>query len=528
MLVAVWLTASVQAQVSPQVTFTVNGNKDLQLSIDGINHDLRQAVLNGTVTTIAVYHLNTGQHKYILARTLSGNNRTERVSAVFYLRNGYDLSIQLNEDGSLALIESKNAGAYDQMLPMQTNDFNNLLNRVKSQKSITGKKNVITKAFNAAGNFFSSNQVYQLLQQITAESSRLQLAKISYDLVTDKGNFYKVFDVLQSQSARNELETYVQNYNREVHTAMTDANFNSLYQTIQQQWPSSTQVNSISNAFNNTSYYFTTAQARKLILLITGEANRLQLAKLSYRSITDRNSFYQLNDVFSSQSSKDELANYVNNYTSTGIGYNQPITDANFNSLYQTIQQQWPLSTQVNSISNAFNNTSYYFTTAQARKLILLITGEANRLQLAKLSYRSITDRNYFYQLNDVFSSQSSKDELAAYINQFNNYGTGTVSKTAMPDASFQTLYQTLQLQFFPGERMSDLTTVFSNVNNFFTSAQAKMLIQLVAFESNRLQLAKLSYRTITDRENFSQLYELLDSQSNRDELDAYVKKYNE
>ncbi len=418
-LIAVWLSAPVQAQVSPQVTFTVNGNKDLQLSIDGINHDLRQAVMNGTVTMIPVNNLNTGQHKYILARTLSANNKTERIAAVFYLRKGYDLSIQLNEDGSLALIESKNTGAYVQMLPMQSGDFNTLLNRVKNQKSLTGKKKVINQAFNAAGNFFSSSQVYQLLQQITAESGRLQLAKLSYDLVTDKGNFYKLFDVLQSQSARNELETYVQNYNREAHSAMADADFNTRYQTI---------------------------------------------------------------------------------------------------------QQQWPASTQINSISNAFNNTGYYFTTAQARKLILLITGEASRLQLAKLAYRSITDRNNFYQLNDVFSSQSSINELTAYVNQYNSDGAGSNNRTAMSDAGFNTLYQTVQLQFFPGERMSAVTNAFNNANNFFSSTQAKQLIQLITFESNRLQLAELSYRKITDPENFILLYELFDSQSNKDELDAYVK----
>lgn len=383
----VWLSASVQAQVSQQVTFTVNGNKDLQLSIDGINHDLRQAVMNGTVTIIPVNNVNTGQHKYILARTLSANNKTERIAAVFYLRKGYDLSILLNEDGSLALIESKNTEAYVQMLPMQSGDFNTLLNRVKNQKSVTGKKKVITQAFNAAGNFFSSSQAYQLLQQITAQSGRLQLAMLSYDLITDKDNFYKVFEVLQSQSDRNELQTYVQNYNKAVHTAMTDANFNTIYLTIQQQWPSGTQIN---------------------------------------------------------------------------------------------------------SITNALNNTDYYFTTAQARKLILLIAGEDNRLQLAKLAYRSITDRNNFYQLNDVFSRQASVDVLTAYTNQYNNSGTGSINRIAMSDASFNALYQTVQLQFFPGERMSAITNAFTNANNFFSTTQVKQLIQLAMFESNRLQLAKI------------------------------------
>jgi hypothetical protein len=75
---------------------------------------------------------------------------------------------------------------------------------------------------------------------------------------------------------------------------------------------------------------------------------------------------------------------------------------------------------------------------------------------------------------------------------------------------------------------MSTLTDVFNNKSNYFTCAQAKQLIPLVTVESNRLQLAKLSYRSIVDRGNFSQLYDLLESQASRNELDAYVKAYRD
>jgi hypothetical protein len=199
------------------------------------------------------------------------------------------------------------------------------------------------------------------------------------------------------------------------------------------------------------------------------------------------------------------------------------MSDANFNNLYQSIQQQWPASTQMNSLTNAFNNSNNYFTTYQARQLIQIAGTESNKLQLAKLSYRSIIDPVNFSQMYNLFNNQSSRDELAAYVNNFN---TGSNSNVAMPDASFNSLYQSIQLQFLPGEKMSSLVNVFNNTSNYFTSAQAKQLIQLVSSESNRLQLAKLAYRTITDRNNFSQLYDLLISQAARNELDAYVKAY--
>ena len=106
------------------------------------------------------------------------------------------------------------------------------------------------------------------------------------------------------------------------------------------------------------------------------------------------------------------------------------------------------------------------------------------------------------------------------FINAINQY----IRKELMDYISVQ--YKTIEGQYFPNQQMSSLTTTFNNTSYYFTTAQARQLIQLVSYESNRLQLAKLSYRTITDRNNFSQLYDILSSQASRNELDSYVKAY--
>ena len=54
----------------------------------------------------------------------------------------------------------------------------------------------------------------------------------------------------------------------------------------------------------------------------------------------------------------------------------------------------------------------------------------------------------------------------------------------------------------------------------------SKHLIEQVSDEANRLQLAKASYRNITDPANFSQMYELLNTQSSKNDLSAYVSSY--
>src|SRR5436190_385473 len=405
------------------LTVSINGNKNLQVSIDGKDFNLANSNILGTKTTIVLNNLEPGQHTLQIIRTDLNTMRSGRISAPFNLRNNYEMLINVNNNGSLELMENLKPGISDNQVAINNADFNLLLKNVKAQRSASERRNTI------------------------------------------------------------------------------------------------------SNAFNNTSKYFTTTQVIQLLQLINAENFRLQLSKLSYRSVTDRSNFYQVYELLNSQAGKDELVAYVNNYNEGG-NPNSTMNNVNFNNLYQTIQQQWPVSVQMNSLTTAFTNTSNYFTAYQASQLIQIVSAESNRLQLAKISYRSITDQSNFNQIYNLLSNQASKNELAAYLND--NYNTGTVANVAMTDATFTSLYQSIQAKYLPFEKMTSLTSTFNITSNYFTSAQAKQLVALVSSESNRLQLAKLSYRTIVDRGNFNQLYELLNSQTSRNELDTYVKAYKD
>jgi hypothetical protein len=402
-----------------------------------------------------------------------------------------------------------------------------LLQGIKNQWNVNTQMSSITNVFNSTDNNFTTSQAIQLIQLISAESNRLGLAKLSYRSIVDKNNFNQLYTLLKNQSSQNELAVYVNDYNNGTDTnlSMSDANFNMLYQDVKNQWNVSTQMTSLSNAFNKTSNFFSSYQASQLIQLVTVENDRLQLAKLSYRSITDPGNFNQVYNLLNNQVSQNELAVYVNNYK-PGNETNNAMTDASFNTLLQDIKIQWNVSTQVNSISDAFNNINNYFSSYQASQLIQLLSGESNRLQVAKLSYRSIIDPVNFSRILNLIGSTAGKNELTAYIN--NNYNTGSSPNVAMTEADFTVLIQSIEKQFLPFEQMNTLIAVFNNTSNYFTSAQAKRLIPLVSFEGNRLQLAKLSYRTITDRANFNQLNDLLMNQSSRNELDAYVKAYKD
>jgi hypothetical protein len=215
--------------------------------------------------------------------------------------------------------------------------------------------------------------------------------------------------------------------------------------------------------------------------------------------------------------------------TNTGTSVRTPMSNASFNLILQDVRQRAGTNAKINVLNAAFANANNYFTSSQVRQLISLVSGEAPRLQLAKASVRGITDQRNFTVLNTLFGLQASRNELAAYVNDFNNgqIGTGTspsTYRTPMADASFEMLFNDIRNRWQPGAKMNALSNTFAISNNYFTTTQAIQLIQLVSGESERLQLAKASYRTIVDPAAFTRVYDLLGTQAARNDLANYVR----
>jgi len=112
-----------------------------------------------------------------------------------------------------------------------------------------------------------------------------------------------------------------------------------------------------------------------------------------------------------------------NNYDRNNSGYNnggynnysQTMSSADFNQLVSRINSQLFSSGKLNTAKEAVSRN--YFITAQVRQLLQLFSSDNDKLELAKLAYRNTVDQRSYYNLYDVFSFQSSRDELNRYIN---------------------------------------------------------------------------------------------------------------
>jgi hypothetical protein len=94
-------------------------------------------------------------------------------------------------------------------------------------------------------------------------------------------------------------------------------------------------------------------------------------------------------------------------------------------------------------------------------------------------------------------------------------------SNQAMSDYDFNQLVQKINKQWLG--KMGTARDGLSN--NYFNTYQVRQILQIFSSESDRLELAKLSYRNVVDQQNFRQLYDLFSYQS-QTELDRYTRDF--
>ncbi|MEO6406223.1 MAG: DUF4476 domain-containing protein [Ferruginibacter sp.] len=563
-LVTCFGAVSIYAQNSA-VTVTINGNLNKQVYVDGVNYPFTtdaSSSASGRLNTALIENVAVGQHSLQIVN-INQTNTNRRNERIFNTRSGYDLAITVNGNGNVTLSETRRrrnrngsgTGTYN--TSMSDVNFSVLVNDVRSTYQSSSRAAKINTAFRTNGNYFTSSQVGQLLQLVNGDSYRLPLAKSAYRTVTDPANFSSLYSLLRTQNSRNDLAAYVstnssQNTNgtgtNTYNQAMSDVNFRSIYNDIQSRYQMGSKVNALNAIFMTTGNYFSTNQVAQILQLIGDENERFQLTKVAYRAVVNPANYTSIINSFSTQARRDELAYFVRSFDprNPGPGYtyggatstvtgNVAMSDVNFSTLYDNIRRQWLPGAKKSTILETFANTANYFTSTQVRTLVGLDNNEADRLDMAKASYRSIIDPANFSLLYDLFTVQSRRDELAAYIRSYSTGSTtgsttdvytSPTTKTPMMDASFTELYNQLRSQWLPGAKKSGVLTAFSNINNYFSTAQAIRLISLDNDEPDRLDMAKASLRSIADPGNVRQIIDVFTSQASRDDISNYINSY--
>jgi hypothetical protein len=413
---------------SQSLRVSFNGNRDFQVIVDNKTYNSGNYLDND----IVVNNL-TGKHSVTVYRT-NRNGRTKKLySSAVNLSTGQEVHLTVNNDGSIDREETSANAGYGYRNPISETSFNQIYNSVNNKWGQPSKMSAARDIFNTSTYYFSTDQVRRIVELLNSEANRLELLKLSYDNVSDPDNYYRLQELLRSEASRNELDAYTRdnNYNNSntngnYKVAMTSAAFNQVYRDVSDQTSTSRKLAAATRAFNTTNNYFTVAQASELISLVTGDNNRLQLAKLALDNIIDTENISQLFNLLTSQSSKVDLDGYIRNNGFANGNYSYAVhaamTETEFNNLYNTIRKKWLPLTKYSAAADAFNSSTNYFTTSQARQLISLLSSESNRLDLAKIAFDNVVDQQNFRQLYDLFTTQASKDALDEYLRSNYNY----------------------------------------------------------------------------------------------------------
>ena len=433
------------AAVGQKVTlrFETVSNKNYEVKIDGrsyYSNTVATETNNNRQKSVTLTDLRPGSHIIdvytIDGGTQGGTNTTGSsiYSNNFQLRDGYDMIIAIRRNDQITFTEKLTSNKTGSLAneAMSETEFDKLLTSVRSKWSQSARLTAIKTAVNTKTNYFSTEQLGQLITLITAENQKLEVAKLAYAKVTDAANYPEIYTLFNTQVSRDELQRFVNSKNAGsnvattadpygTHSPMGASQYNQLSQTVKNQYLQEGKVAVLLDAFNNTSNYFSNSQLRQLISMVSAESNRLNLLKLAYGRTTDVANFSTLNNLLLSQSSRDEL-----NYFVRSAGKTMPsdqysnriaIPDAEFRKLHQKASLHFRQSSVVADVRAAFSNTSNYYNISQIRALLELVAAEPDRLALAKLAYLRVTEPPLFTQLFDLFNSESSKTELSNYIN---------------------------------------------------------------------------------------------------------------
>jgi hypothetical protein len=198
--------------------------------------------------------------------------------------------------------------------------------------------------------------------------------------------------------------------------AISDVDFESLKRSLQQEKFTSNRMTKAKNAIS--SNYFRAEQVRQMAQLFSFEDDKMQVVKQAFPKTVDRSNYYQLSDLFSFSSNKDELSRFIQENSGrydNGNTDRTVISDADFNRLKSKIQSSYSESAKLTAAKQAIDGS--YFTASQVKDVVVLFAFESSKLEIAKYAYgKTVNQADYMLYIGDVFASRINKDELSRYI----------------------------------------------------------------------------------------------------------------
>jgi len=156
----------------------------------------------------AVFSMNTGGQN---AGVSQGNNggTVQSGQINININNNSAANNQVGQDGTHVVYVPDYAGEVGCTPPVTPERFENMLHTIENEMFESGKLRV-AKQIIKTNNCMTVNQLTQILRLFDFDQTKLKLAKYAYDYVYDLENYYKVNNVFDFDSYKNQLDKYIQ------------------------------------------------------------------------------------------------------------------------------------------------------------------------------------------------------------------------------------------------------------------------------------------------------------------------------
>ncbi len=241
---------------------------------------------------------------------------------------------------------------------------------------------------------------------------------------------------------------------------------------------------------------------------------------------------------------------YVPGYSGQ-IGCLMPMDAGSFAQAQQSIKSKSFESDMLKIAKQVVNNNC--LTSNQVKEMMGDFSFESSKLEFAKYCWNYTYDIKNYYVINDAFGFSSSIDELNTYmqahpISKQYGYAGQTLVQTTTPktppkthpintgvvhnnnagkcsfpvsDIDFANIKNTVRGQNAEDSKFKVAKQLVGST--CLRSAQIKELLDLLSFERNRLDLAKLCYAFAFDPQSYYLIDNALATKTSRDELEAYI-----
>ena len=319
----------------------------------------------------------------------------------------------------------------------------NVLGVQASQQKFQNALNIVR------GNCITTLQLIDLMGLFTNDAERLDIAVAGMNHVTNKQDFYDVFNAFSNFSTAFQLYDYVTGRSQvpqeELPVLVPQHSFPQLnYPDIYAyNGPRNCKTSLAENDFlvyareihliNNEQQRFeraimlaknnclSTAQSMKLSSLFSLETSRMQVLKTAYDRVYDEENFGFAEQVFSHGPNKAALTEFLaqkRNLAAQQQVVAAPciVSDAEFRQVKEPLARESSSITRV-SIAKAQIPNYRCYTSSQMKEIVALFTSSIDKLDIAKFAYDFISDKqSYFYAVSPLFSSSLDREALSAYI----------------------------------------------------------------------------------------------------------------